>query len=250
MGGTVVAAQRRVWASETPSGDRLARVSPPFLGPPRPESLEAAALRDQPQVNVVLRVRTASPHRTRKPRVRGSCSRARSPGPGLQDGEAVVGGPCVWWTVWWRVGQGDGRRDPQLQRLGGRTVAGGFRKPGCIWCLQDPDNEKRSHARTVRLTVFVSLLSGPKKVWGEGHGNPLQYSCLENPMDRGAWWAVVQGVTQSRTRLKRLSMHACRHWRRKWHPTPVFVPGESQGQRSLVGCLLWGRTESDTTEAT
>ena len=40
------------------------------------------------------------------------------------------------------------------------------------------------------------------------------------------------------------------HWRRKWQPTPVFLPGESQGQRSLVGCYLWGRTESDTTEAT
>ena len=40
------------------------------------------------------------------------------------------------------------------------------------------------------------------------------------------------------------------HWRRKWHPTPVFLPGESQGQGSLVGCRLWGRTESDTTEAT
>ena len=41
-----------------------------------------------------------------------------------------------------------------------------------------------------------------------------------------------------------------REWRRKWQPTPVFLPGESQGQRSLVGCCLWGRTESDTTEAT
>ena len=41
---------------------------------------------------------------------------------------------------------------------------------------------------------------------GEGNGNPLQYSCLENPMDRGAWWAAVCGVTQSRTRLKRLSI--------------------------------------------
>ena len=40
------------------------------------------------------------------------------------------------------------------------------------------------------------------------------------------------------------------HWRRKWQPTPVFLPGESQGRRSLVGCCLWGRTESDTTEAT
>ena len=38
--------------------------------------------------------------------------------------------------------------------------------------------------------------------------------------------------------------------RRKWQPTPVFLPGESQGQRSLVGCRLWGHAESDTTEAT
>ena len=37
-------------------------------------------------------------------------------------------------------------------------------------------------------------------------------------------------------------------WRRKWQPTPMFLPGESQGQGSLVGCRLWGRTESDTTE--
>ena len=40
------------------------------------------------------------------------------------------------------------------------------------------------------------------------------------------------------------------HWRRKWQPTPVFSPGESQGLQSLVGCRLWGCTESDTTEAT
>ena len=40
------------------------------------------------------------------------------------------------------------------------------------------------------------------------------------------------------------------HWRRKWQPTPVFLPRESQGRGILVGCRLWGRTESDTTEAT
>ena len=47
-----------------------------------------------------------------------------------------------------------------------------------------------------------------------------------------------------------LSLFTFMHWRRKWQPTPVFVPGESQGPGSLVGCHLWGRTESDTTEAT
>ena len=40
------------------------------------------------------------------------------------------------------------------------------------------------------------------------------------------------------------------HWRRKWQPTPVFLPGESLGRGSLMGCHLWGRTESDTTDAT
>ena len=44
---------------------------------------------------------------------------------------------------------------------------------------------------------------------GEEHGNPRQYSCLENPMDRGTWWATVHRVTKSRTQLKWLSMHVC-----------------------------------------
>ena len=47
-----------------------------------------------------------------------------------------------------------------------------------------------------------------------------------------------------------LSLFTFMHWRRKWQPTPVFLPGESQGPGSLVGCHLWGGTESDTTEVT
>ena len=47
-----------------------------------------------------------------------------------------------------------------------------------------------------------------------------------------------------------LSLFTFMHWRRKWQPTPVFLPGESQGWGSLVGCHLWGRTESDMTEVT
>ena len=47
-----------------------------------------------------------------------------------------------------------------------------------------------------------------------------------------------------------LSLFTFMPWRRKWQPTPVFLPGESQGQGSLVGCCLWGRTESDMTEVT
>ena len=80
---------------------------------------------------------------------------------------------------------------------------------------------------------------------------PLQDSRLENPMDGGAWWAAVHGVAKSRTRLSDFMFtFTFMHWRRKWQPTPVFLPGESQGQRGLVGCRLWGHTESSMTEAT
>ena len=82
---------------------------------------------------------------------------------------------------------------------------------------------------------------------GEGNGNPFPYACLENPMDGGAWKAAVHGVAEGWTRLSDFTFT---HWRRKWQPTPVFLPGESQGRGRLVGCCLWGRTESDTTEAT
>ena len=51
----------------------------------------------------------------------------------------------------------------------------------------------------------VGLIPGSGRSPGERHGNPLQYSCLENPRDRGAWWAAVYGVEQSRTQLKQLS---------------------------------------------
>ena len=82
----------------------------------------------------------------------------------------------------------------------------------------------------------------------EGNGTPLQYSCLENPMDGGAWQAAVHGVAKSRARLSDF-IFTFMHWRRKWQPTPVFLPGESQGWGSLVCCCLWGCTELDTTEA-
>ena len=54
---------------------------------------------------------------------------------------------------------------------------------------------------------------------GGGHGNLFQYSCLENPTDRGAWWATVYAITKSQIRLKRLSMHTCSSgWRYKLLP--------------------------------
>ena len=83
----------------------------------------------------------------------------------------------------------------------------------------------------------------------EGDGTPLQYSCLENPMDRGAWWAAVHGVAEGQARLRDFTFHF-HALEKEMSTTPVFLPGESQGRGSLVGCCLWGRTESDMTEAT
>ena len=54
----------------------------------------------------------------------------------------------------------------------------------------------------------MSSIPGLGRSLGGGHGNPLQYSCLENPMDRGAWWATVNRVAKSQTQLKRLNTQA------------------------------------------
>ena len=92
----------------------------------------------------------------------------------------------------------------------------------------------------------LGLIPGLGRPPGEGNGYPLQYSVLENSMD-----CIVHGVVKSQTRLNDfLSLFTFMHGRRKWQPTPVFLPEESQGWGSLVGCRLWGRTESDTTEVT
>ena len=70
-------------------------------------------------------------------------------------------------------------------------------------------------------------------------------------MDRGAWWAAVYGVAGSQTRLSNFTFTFHFHsLEKEMATTPVFLPGESQGQGSLVGCRLWGRTGSDTTETT
>ena len=102
-----------------------------------------------------------------------------------------------------------------------------------------------THEPSTVLGEYEGLISLGQIGFGEGNGNPLQYSCLENPMDRGAWQATVHEVTKSQTRLSDFTFT---HWRRKWQPTPVFLPGESQGWWSLVGCHLWGHTKSDTTK--
>ena len=75
---------------------------------------------------------------------------------------------------------------------------------------------------------LLSALSELLGALGEGSGQEK---------DEGGWVRGLEGLSAASRR-------------RKWQPTPVFLPGESQRQRSLVGYRLWGRTELDTTEAT
>ena len=87
-------------------------------------------------------------------------------------------------------------------------------------------------------------------VVGEGNGTPLQYPCLENPMDGGAWKAAVHGVAEGRT-LSNFTFTFHFHALEKGMAAHSSVlDWRIPGTGSLVGCRLWGRTESDTTEVT
>ena len=101
-----------------------------------------------------------------------------------------------------------------------------------------------NHWTTRKSHKWLISLREVTDIPGEGDGTPLQYSCLENPMDRGAWWATVHGVAKSRTWLSDFTF-TFMHWRRKWQPTPVFLPGESQG-RGAWWAAVYGVTQSRT----
>ena len=98
-----------------------------------------------------------------------------------------------------------------------------------IWCelstfLRDTRRSVATHSST--LAWKIPWTEEPGRLWSMG--------------SRRVWHDLVTS----------LSLFTFTRWRKKWQPTPVFLPGESQGQGSLVGCHPWGRTESDTTEAT
>ena len=112
-------------------------------------------------------------------------------------------------------------------------------------------NKKQCQKTTGECLPCPEVYLIPAKYFREGDGTPLQYSCQKIP------WKEEPGRLQSMGSRRvgpdwatSLSLFTVMHWRRKWQPTPVFLPGESQGRGSLVGCCLLGRTELDTTEAT
>ena len=100
-------------------------------------------------------------------------------------------------------------------------------------------------------SVQLCMCKTIRMVNGEGNGNPLQYSCLENPMDGGAWSGAVHGIPKSQTQLSDFTFTCHFHALEKEMATHFSVLAwRIPGTGSLVGCHLWGHTESDTTEAT
>ena len=109
----------------------------------------------------------------------------------------------------------------------------------------------------VQSQSWVWLFATP---WIIAHQAPLLQKAMAPHSSTLAWkipWTEEPGELQSMRSLRvghnwatSFSLFTFMHWRRKWQPIPVFLPGESQGQGSLVGCRLWDHTESDVTEAT
>ena len=93
------------------------------------------------------------------------------------------------------------------------------------------------HQSNPFLTLYSHISLG-----GEGTGDPLQYSCLESPLDGGAWWAAVHGVTKSQTQLSDFTFTLHFHALEKEMATHSSVLAwRIPGMGSLVGCHLWGR---------
>ena len=107
------------------------------------------------------------------------------------------------------------------------------------------------------LSLFILMLE-LFQIWPIG--TPSSWKAMASHSGTLTWkipWTEEPGGLQSMGSLRvghdwvtLLSLFTFMHWRRKWQPTPVFLPGEFQGRGSLVGCRLWGHTESDTTEVT
>ena len=119
------------------------------------------------------------------------------------------------------------------------------------WVLREALRIQLAHTPTKADACETTHTHNELLLWyREGNGTPPQYSCLENPMDGGAWWAAVHGVAKSRTLLNDFTFTFHFYALEKEMATHSSVLAwRIPGTGSLVGCHLWGRTESDTTEA-
>ena len=118
-----------------------------------------------------------------------------------------------------------------------------------VWCL--PDHRDDIHRTGFWIILKCELIGDDKNLLEKAMAPYSSTLAWKIP------WTEEPGGLRSMGSLRvrhdwatLLSRFTFMHWRRKWQPTPVFLPGESQGRGSLVGCHLWGCTETDMTEVT
>ena len=148
----------------------------------------------------------------------------------------------------------------------GRGIFQGWNVAAKTWLWTIVTNKRAdsgTQIQSVKLKIILAFVKDGKEACIQGTTAMVFCSRaqeLDSTVSTLAWkipWAEEPGRLQSmgsrrvgHNWVTSLSLFTFIHWRRKWQPTPVFLPGESQGRGSLVGCCLWGGTELDTTEAT
>ena len=145
-----------------------------------------------------------------------------------------------------------------LEQWGGEGVGRGVQEGGdtCVpiansyWYMTKPITTLHSNYPSIKINKFLKRKEiNPRLLAGLTMASRrlLPKMWKLQAKQRGSLGMGCCGVEK---RLFLTSLFTFMHWRRKWQPTPVFLPGESQGQGSLLGCHLWGCTESDTIETT
>ena len=128
--------------------------------------------------------------------------------------------------------------------------AHGSHLPLCILLLLTPYTPTYTLDNTQKHLLMCIYIERDRYS-GEGNGTPLQYSCLENPTEGGAWWAAVHGVAEGQTRLSNLTFtFHFQEFEKEMATHSSVLAWRIPGTGSLVGCRLWGHTESDITEVT
>ena len=164
----------------------------------------------------------------------------------------IEAAPSPWVLEWWHLDQSCSHPTADIRRKYNIMHRMHKWERNLWWgCLLQQHDTKRKLTDTQGLAQSLSLLKfcgmNMEKATAP-HSSTLAWKIP---------WMEEPGRLQSMGSLRvghdwatSLSLFPFMHWRRKWQPTPVFLPGESQGRQSLEGCHVWGRTELDTTKAT
>ena len=160
-----------------------------------------------------------------------------------QEKEMQKGKMVVWGGLSWEKKRNKGEKErythlnAEFQRIAQRDKKGFLSDQ----CKEIEENNRMGKTR--ELSWRRQWHPTPVLLPGRSHGWRSLEGC-------GPWGHWGSDTIEQLQFYFSLPLFTFMHWRRKWQPTPVFLPGESQGRGSLVGCHLWGHTELDTTEMT